>query len=374
MAPNGRRPDVISLRARPAIVIGMADTSPLVTVGMAVYNGEKYIREAVAAVLDQTFHNWELLAFSDASPDRSVAAIREFADSRIRIIESHVNIGLVGVRNAIMAEARGKYVAWLDQDDLCAPGRLEAQVSFLEANTSYAMCGSWAEMRTELPDGTVSSAIARYPLTYPQVRSAILFMNPIASSTSTLRLSAFADSGLEYRTEFGNSLDYDMWSQASDRMPICNLPLVLGTHRVHGSQTSQGEALARMHAHAIAIQRDLARRALLLDMTDDDCHWHQLATVSPIAISDPAELTRISQWFGRLRAANGATRAFETAEFDRALSRQWTSVVLAALRAAGSTTSALQAGVKGFRTIGVGKRDIGASLAAGVRRRFSRLA
>jgi glycosyltransferase involved in cell wall biosynthesis len=256
------------------ILIAMAQSTPLVTVGVAVYNGEKYIREAVRSVLDQTMGDWELLAFSDASPDGSVAAIRKFDDPRIRIVESGVNLGLVGVRNAIIDEARGTYVAWMDQDDLCAPKRLETQVSFLEANTHMAMCGSWSEMRTEAPDGTVSTGVARYPLSYLAVRSAMLFMNPIASSTSTMRLSAFRSSGLTYRPEFGNSLDYDMWSRTSDSLPICNLPAALGTHRVHGDQTSQGEALQRMNAHALAIQRDLAQRALLLDMTDDDCYWH----------------------------------------------------------------------------------------------------
>lgn len=353
------------------ILTAMAQSTPLVTVGVAVYNGEKYIREAVRSVLDQTMGSWELLAFSDASPDGSVAAIRSFQDPRIRIVESGVNLGLVGVRNAILAEARGTYVAWLDQDDLCAPTRLERQVSLLEANTDIAMCGSWSEMRTEAPDRTVSTAVARYPLSYPAVRSAMLFMNPVASSTSTMRLSAFRSGGLAYRPEFGNSLDYDMWSRASDRLPICNLPAPLGTHRVHGDQTSQGEALQRMNAHALAIQRDLALRALSLDMTDDDCYWHQRATVAPIHVSDPAEMAAISSWFSRVRAANAGARSFDTTAFDRALARQWTTVVLAALRSPLSHRRVLAEATRGFRNMDVGGRDVGASLVEGVGRRLS---
>ena len=345
---------------------------PLVTVGMAVYNGEKYIAEAISSVLAETYANWELLLVNDRSPDSSVDVIRQFTDPRIRLIENETNLGLVGVRNRILEEASGTYVAWLDQDDLTLPARLTAQVAFLEANPDYAMCGSWTETRIESLDGSVRTAIERLPRSHDEIRAALLFLNPIACNTATMRRADFLSRGLLFRPAFGNSLDYDMWSLASDDMLLCNLPQVLGAYRVHASQTSQGAALAKMNDHEIQIQSDLAARALGLEMTDEDRRVHRLATLFPILVDAPEDIDRVAQWFARLRSANQVQHGFEVACFDRALARQWTSVVLGALGSGASLASVVAKAYAGLGTIGISKRALGSSLSEGVRRRLAR--
>lgn len=350
----------------------MSPTLPLVTVGMAVYNGERYIGEAIESVLSEDYPNWELLLVDDRSPDASAEIIRAFADPRIRLVENEVNLGLVGVRNRILREARGTYIAWLDQDDITMPRRLDAQVAFLEAHPEYALCGSWTAMRTETAPGTFTDSTERLPETHEQIRAAMLFLNPVACNTVTMRVEAFTGIGLWFRPEFGNSLDYDLWSNASDSLRVRNLPEVLGAYRVHEGQTSQGAALDRMNAHALQIQADLAQRALGIDMSEADRHWHAMATVSPIVVTDPADLDHVAAWFGRLREANVSTRAFDAAEFDRALARQWTSVVLGAIASGLPRSTAMSRAMAGFRTVGVARREAGASIVAGVRRRMAR--
>ena len=309
----------------------MTSPTPLVTVGMAVYNGEEYIREAIASVQAETFGDWELLAVSDCSPDRSVGIIRELGDPRIRIIENESNLGLVGVRNLIMGEARGRYVAWLDQDDLTTPARLASQVRFLEDNPDYSMCGGWTSTRIEHGDGTTEHVTQRLPTSHDKIRAALMFLNPIACNTATMRREDFLSRDLSFRPAFGNSLDYDLWSNASDTLKVCNLPTVLGVYRVHGNQTSQGAALERMNSHAMEIQAELAARALGIDMTAEDRHWHRLATISPAIVAEPDDLDRVATWFRRLQAANASKGALDTALFDQALARQWTTVIRGAL-------------------------------------------
>jgi hypothetical protein len=187
-----------------------------------------------------------------------------------------------------------------------------------------------------------------------------------------MRLATFAGSDLWFREEFGNSLDYDLWSNASDTLWLCNLPEVLGAYRVHEGQTSQGAALERMNAHALQIQDDLIARALHVEMTETDRQWHARATISPIVITDPSDLGHIAAWLGRLRTANLSTQAFDATEFDRALARQWTSVILGAVASGVARSTALTGAMSGLRTIGVAKREIGASAVAGLRRRLAR--
>lgn len=348
--------------------------SPLVTVGMAIYQGEAFIGDAIRSILEGTYPHWELLAVDDCSPDRSADIVRSFRDPRIRLVENEVNLGLVGVRNRILTEADGRYVAWLDQDDLAYPDRLAAQVAYLEAHPDVAVCGSWTHLRTERPDGSFATGLERLPTDHAAIRAAMLFLNPIACNTVMMRRDAFIDQGMLFRPAFGNSLDYDLWSNASDTLRLHNLPEVLGAYRVHGNQTSQGAALETMNAHALQIQVELAERALGITMSRDEQQTHAFATVAPVVVSDAGELARVADWFGTLRRANSARNSFDRSLFDRALARQWTTVVLAASRSRMGRAAAMRAGLSGIRVIGVPAAPAISSVVAGIRRGRARSA
>ena len=350
----------------------MSLPAPKVTVGMAVYRGEAYIAEAINSVLAETFQDWELVLVNDASPDNSVRVIQTFSDPRIRLLENETNQGLVAVRNRIMIEARGSYLAWLDQDDLTLPNRLATQVAYLDANPEVAVCGSWTVMRYESLDGSVTVTTERFPQHHEQIRATMLFLNPIACNTVMMRRSAFAERELMFRAEFGNTLDYDIWSNASDTMRLCNLPQALAAYRVHASQTSHGAALDLMNDHALQVQVDLIGRTLGIEMSDDERATHRSATIAPLAINEPDQLETIARWLGRLKAANDSTGSFVRREFDQALARQWTTVVLAASRGGASRTAAFRQGLAGARQIGLPATAVVASAGAGVTRRLAR--
>lgn len=114
---------------------------PDVSVIMAVYNGELYIREAIESVLRQTYGNFELIIINDGSTDRSLEIIKTFDDKRIKIITQN-NEGPAGARNKGIKAAAGKYIANLDADDICLPQRLEKQVEFLDKNPEFVIVGS----------------------------------------------------------------------------------------------------------------------------------------------------------------------------------------------------------------------------------------
>ena len=354
------------------MVAAMTLPAPKVTVGMAVYRGEAYIAEAINSVLAETFQDWELLLVNDASPDSSLEVIRSFTDPRIRLLENEMNQGLVRVRNRIMVEARGTYLAWLDQDDLTMPNRLATQVAYLDANPDIAVCGSWTQMRYESHDGSVTMTTERLPVTNNQIRATMVFLNPIACNTVMMRRSALAERQLMFREQFGNTLDYDMWSNASDTMRVCNLPVALAAYRVHGSQTSQGAALDLMNDQALQVQIDLIERALGIQMNDEDRRIHRSATIAPLVVGKLDQLEDIARWFGRLKRANDSTGSFERMEFNQALARQWTTVVLAASRSGAARTATLRRALGGARQIGLPASAVVASAGAGVARRLAR--
>ena len=119
-----------------------AETTPLVSVIVGVYNKERFVGECLRSVLAQTYTNWELIVVDDASTDNSLAeAERAIAgDSRTRILRRKTNSGHPGVaRNEGLRAARGRYVAFLDADDLWKPEKLSVQVAFMEEHPEYPL-------------------------------------------------------------------------------------------------------------------------------------------------------------------------------------------------------------------------------------------
>jgi teichuronic acid biosynthesis glycosyltransferase TuaG len=109
--------------------------TPLVSVITAAYNAEAFIGEAIASVQAQTLADWELLVADDASTDRTTALVEAVAaaDPRIRLIRLEHNGGVARARNAALSAARGRFVAFLDSDDIWLPQKLERQIALMQA-------------------------------------------------------------------------------------------------------------------------------------------------------------------------------------------------------------------------------------------------
>ena len=97
---------------------------------MPVYNEAENIREAIQSILDQTYQNFELVVVDDGSTDNSVKVIKEFRDSRIRLIELKKNHGVSYAANIAVEAARGSYILRMDADDISHPKRLEKQLDY----------------------------------------------------------------------------------------------------------------------------------------------------------------------------------------------------------------------------------------------------
>ncbi|EOQ02677.1 glycosyltransferase family 2 protein [Bacillus thuringiensis] len=108
---------------------------PLVTIITPSYNAEKFIKETIQSVRNQTYTNWEMLIVDDMSNDNTRNIIKEAIekDQRIKLISLEKNSGAAVARNIGIDNAKGKYVAFLDSDDLWLPEKLEKQIAFMQA-------------------------------------------------------------------------------------------------------------------------------------------------------------------------------------------------------------------------------------------------
>jgi len=122
----------------------------LVSIIMPSYNTGKYIAESIESVQKQTYKNWELIVVDDCSTDDTDKVVWPYlVDTRIRYLKNKKNSGAAVSRNRALREAKGKWIAFLDSDDLWMPEKLEKQIGFMERNRHHFSYTNYVEIDTE---------------------------------------------------------------------------------------------------------------------------------------------------------------------------------------------------------------------------------
>ncbi len=155
--------------------------SDLVSILTPTYNAEKFIRATIASVQNQTYQNWEMILVDDGSTDQTVSIIEEFAqkDDRLKLHKLEKNSGNGFARNTALGKARGRYIAYLDADDLWFPEKLDKQIDFLESTKTY-FTFSFYDCIDEEGNDLKRRVEAPVPLTYKQ----LFFCNYVGNLTA----------------------------------------------------------------------------------------------------------------------------------------------------------------------------------------------
>ena len=161
---------------------------PLVSIITPAFNSEKFIAETIRSVLNQTYENWEMIVVDDCSTDNTIAVINEFIhlDSRIQLFQLDKNSGTGIARNTALCKAKGRYVAFLDADDLWKPIKLEKQMDFLKAN-NLPFTFSFYECIDEEGDSLNKTVEAPINLSYRQ----LFFCNYVGNLTGIYDVNFF---------------------------------------------------------------------------------------------------------------------------------------------------------------------------------------
>lgn len=151
------------------------DKQPTVSVIMTVYNGERYLAQAIESIRQQSLSDFEFVIVDDGSEDRTRQVLAEAqADPRIKVI-TKTRIGRARALNVAWTQAKGVYIANLDADDLAEPNRLEKQVAFLQKHPEVGLLGTACKI---LDEDTGHDWVLRFPLTDHELRGALVRCNP----------------------------------------------------------------------------------------------------------------------------------------------------------------------------------------------------
>lgn len=210
----------------------MDNQPPVVSVVMSVYNGARYLVDAIESILAQEFADFELLLIDDASSDDSPQIINAYSarDPRIRPISNGENIGLTRSLNKGLTLARGMFLARLDADDLALPTRFGRQVAFLNTHPSIGLVGSGYELIDE--SNTIIGRVSP-PETHVEINWRLLWDNPIGHSTVMFRRALMERYGLAYDESLRYAQDYDLWVRLATHTYLANIPDALVRYRTH---------------------------------------------------------------------------------------------------------------------------------------------
>ena len=104
---------------------------------MNCHDGEKFLKRSIDSIISQTYKNWEIIFFDNKSSDNSSKIVKRFNDKRIRYFKSNKFLNLYNARNLAIKRAKGRYITFLDTDDLWTKDKLQTQLSFLLKNKEY---------------------------------------------------------------------------------------------------------------------------------------------------------------------------------------------------------------------------------------------
>ena len=220
-------------------------SNPLVSVVMAVYNGEKYLKPTVESTLNQTFKNIEFVIVNDASTDRTKEIIHSYNDPRIKLYNNEKNIGQTKSLNVGLNIAKGKYIARIDAGDVSMLNRLEKQVIFIEKNKEISVLGTSAFRYDE--SGQIID-IVHMPTSPSIILQRIFYASPLVHISVLMNKQTVLKTG-GYNDDFHVLADYELWSRLLQKgYKIWNLREVLSGYMVSadsfGAVNSMGKSMA----------------------------------------------------------------------------------------------------------------------------------
>lgn len=205
--------------------------NPKVSVIMNCYNSSTYLREAIDSVYAQTYNDWEIIFWDNASTDYS-AEIAKSYDEKLRYFHAEKTVPLGHARNLAIEKARGEFIAFLDCDDVWMPEKLEKQVRFLESHNDVAMVYS-AITSIDENGRLIENYLKNQKFYRGYIFEKLLVYNFIAILTVVMRKKVLDNIGL-FNENYLIDEDYELFLRVSEAFKIDFINEPLAKYRIHG--------------------------------------------------------------------------------------------------------------------------------------------
>lgn len=209
-----------------------------VSIILPTYNRASLLAQAIDSVLNQTFKDFELIIVDNYSADDTESVVKSYNDKRIRYFKNQNN-GLVSInRNYGIQKSHGEYIAFLDDDDLWLPEKLEKQAELMDSNKDLGLVYSGSQVIDSKGDLAKSAYFRSLKPLTGNIFNELLASNFIPQLTVLVRREALNKVGL-FDLKYKISQDYDLWLRIARYYPIDFIRQPLAKYRLHSESTSQ---------------------------------------------------------------------------------------------------------------------------------------
>ena len=204
----------------------MEKSKSLVSIIMNCYNGQRFLKEAIDSVYQQTYHDWEIIFWDNASDDDSAKVAKSY-DKKLKYFLAPSNTSLGEARNIAICKASGKYVAFLDCDDKYLPEKLTRQVNMMENNQCALCYGSVIVINDDGAQIRKNIVTDKHGHIFDQ----LLLKYEINMQTVMIRRNILTENSLSFDTKLQFSPDYDLFMRIAAEHKICSLSSYLAEYR-----------------------------------------------------------------------------------------------------------------------------------------------
>lgn len=210
---------------------------PRVTVIMPEYNSGLFLKDAVESIIHQTYQDWEMLIVIECDSSSAPALLEyEKKEKRIRLVFNSGKRGIAACLNIGLREAKGEYIVRMDADDISTPGRIAAQVRFMDNHPDISVCGCNVSKIDE--SGHFITTDDVYPSSSEEIRCLLLYQCCIWHPTVILRKEDLISNRLFYNEDYLASEDYDLWCRAAESLNLMNMEDRLLYYRWHSNNAT----------------------------------------------------------------------------------------------------------------------------------------
>ena len=260
--------------------------TPLLSVLMPVFNSERFVSEAIESILNQSFKDFEFLILDDASADKSIEIIKDYEkkDPRIKVFQNEKNLGVVESRNKLINLAKGRYIAWIDSDDIALENRFEEQIKFLDEHSEIGLVGTYPIIIDENGKETGKWLFETDP---QKLKIELFFHSPFLSSSVIIRKNCLPQNF--YDPRFPVSEDFDLYSKISEHSETANIPEFLVKYRINSKGLSKSNT-EKMEQLSVQVIKEHAERLGIKLEENTIKNLRKPKTSSKIALEEMAEI------------------------------------------------------------------------------------
>ena len=290
------------------------EKQPLISVIMPVYNAEKYLKEAIDSILAQTEKDFELVIIDDGSTDQTVEIVREYVsiDERIVFFQNEKNSGVSKTLNRGLNEARGKYIARMDADDIALPTRFSKQLEYMEQHKDVVIlsCGLQCFGSSDAVLGTTVGA--------DNVKVTLLFNSCLGHPGYMMRADILREHQLHYNEGNHYAEDYELLCDALAYGEIDNYPEILMRYRVHEKSVSREHRDIQRESTNEVRCKMLHPLGIILS-EDEISAYGKAANPKPYMNYTVQEYKTLKQIYYNIEKSNNEKKIYDPTELHRQL-------------------------------------------------------